>query len=430
MARYIEEHALLAPRQKVTVALSGGADSVCLLLLLHEMGFGIEAAHCNFHLRGQESDRDQRFAEDLCTRLGIQLHIKHFDTTAEARRSGQSIEMAARELRYRWFATLGHTIAIAHHRDDNVETMLLNLVRGTGLRGLCGIQPRAEIHGAQVVRPLLCISRQQILAYLANHNCTYVTDSTNLETVARRNIIRLKVLPLLAELNPSIADTLQQDMTRLGESQRLVDEAILYHASRAMNADGSISIDYIDSCPAPLTLLHHLLSPYGFNAQEVYHDRHGRDGAVHTTLSHRLLRHDGRLTIRPLAAAEPPAMTLPEEGTVCLPDGRQLHIAQSCAPIHVARSASTATLDLDSLALPLTLRPAKRGDRFRPFGMKGTKLVSDYLTDLHLSLFDKEDQCVVADAKGDIVWLVGRRIAQNAAITPHTRRALTLRIAD
>ena len=181
VAEYITEHRLLAPQQEVVVALSGGADSVALLLVLHHLGFKVQAAHCNFHLRGTESDRDQHFVEALCSRLNITLNTTHCDTQAEAGATGESIEMAARTLRYKWFATLRRTIAIAHHRDDNNETLMINLIRGTGLRGLTGIQPRANIMGTEVVRPLLCVSRDDITTYLARHDQAYVTESTNME---------------------------------------------------------------------------------------------------------------------------------------------------------------------------------------------------------------------------------------------------------
>ena len=202
---YINKHKLLETSNLYLAALSGGADSVALLLLLKEGGFNVHAAHCNFRLRGAESDRDEAFCVELCRQQGVELHRAHFDTREYAAVHKVSIEMAARELRYRWFSQLREDIGasgvcVAHHRDDSVETVLLNLVRGTGLRGLTGIQPR----NGDVLRPLLCVSRAEIEQYLTDRGQGYVTDSTNLEADVMRNKIRLQLIPLLKTLNPSV----------------------------------------------------------------------------------------------------------------------------------------------------------------------------------------------------------------------------------
>ena len=198
------------------IALSGGADSVALLLMMHERGEAEAAAHCNFHLRGEESNRDEQFVRDLCQKLGVRLFVKHFNTEEEAQRTGESIEMAARRLRYDWFEALRKAhgfsnVAVAHHRDDNAETILLNLVRGTGLRGLTGME--SERPG--VVRPLLNLSRRDILNYLQARHQPFVTDSTNADTHFRRNKLRHEVLPLLAEMNPNVVRTLNDMGERL-----------------------------------------------------------------------------------------------------------------------------------------------------------------------------------------------------------------------
>ena len=215
----IREHQLVEPDDKILVALSGGADSVALLLVLLQAGFHCEAAHCNFHLRGKESDRDEKFVRDLCRSQSIRLHTKDFDTMAYAREKGISIEMAARELRYGYFEELRtdwrfDKIAVAHHRDDNVETLLLHLVRGTGLKGLTGMRYR----NGYVIRPMLDTSREEIERYLAGEGQSYVTDSTNLETEAVRNKIRLEFLPMMKTVNPSILDTLQDTIRHVEDA--------------------------------------------------------------------------------------------------------------------------------------------------------------------------------------------------------------------
>ena len=209
VAQYIEKEKLFCLNDKVLVTLSGGADSVALLRLLLSMGYTCEAAHCNFHLRDKESDRDEAFVRRLCHESGVLLHIEHFDTIQYAAKKHISIEMAARELRYEWFETLrkqreASVIATAHHKDDSVETVLLNLIRGTGINGLLGIRPR----NGNIVRPLLCLSREEIIAYLQYIDQDYVTDSTNLLDEYTRNKIRLNLLPLMKEINPSVKESI------------------------------------------------------------------------------------------------------------------------------------------------------------------------------------------------------------------------------
>ena len=209
--KYIEEKQLFTLHDKVLVALSGGADSVALLRVLLVLGYHCEAAHCNFHLRGEESDRDERFVNELCKGLGVALHVTHFDTVTYASRHHVSIEMAAREMRYDWFEQLrkergGAVIAVAHHRDDSGETFLLNLIRGAGINGLKGISP----HNGCIVRPLLEVSRQDILDYLRCLGHGYATDSTNLQDEYIRNKIRLNILPMLRELNHSVREIIAE----------------------------------------------------------------------------------------------------------------------------------------------------------------------------------------------------------------------------
>ena len=207
--KYIAKHNLLTKEKSVLVALSGGADSVALLVALLKLEYRIEAVHCNFHLRGEESNRDETFVRELCQRRGVKLHVIEFDTTQYAKEKGISIEMAARELRYDAFEKLrketgAGAIAVAHHMDDSAETILLNLVRGTGIKGLHGIQPK----NGYIVRPLLCVGREEIIDYLKWRNEQFVTDSTNLTSDYTRNKIRLEIIPKLAEINPSIKENL------------------------------------------------------------------------------------------------------------------------------------------------------------------------------------------------------------------------------
>ncbi len=417
----------------VLVALSGGADSVALALALCELGFRVEAAHCNFHLRGPESDRDEAFVKTFCEERGLPLHLRHFDTEAEARRRGVSIEMAARDLRYAFFAGIreavgAEAVAVAHHRDDNAETLLLNLIRGAGLRGLTGMAWR----NGDVVRPLLDVSREEIEAALAAAGQTYVTDSTNSETIYRRNKIRHELLPLLRTLNPAISQTLVATAGRLAEAEALYDFAVgaLRERIALPRRDGGLDIDIetLNAAPAPATLLHELLTPFGFTAAaaaDVFSALDGRTGAVFESAESLAVLDRGWLRVarRPAEVS----LTLPEEGGVALPDGSRLTLQR--LPRHelpaIPHEKAVACLDAEALCGKLLLRRPEAGDRFTPFGMTGSKLVSDYLTDRKRSALDKLSSLVVCDAAG-IVWLVDERPASRCAVTPATRHVLLL----
>ena len=225
--QFIEHQELLQKGDRILVALSGGADSVALLRVLLQLGYTCEAAHCNFHLRGEESNRDETFVRNLCQQLNIQLHVQHFDTTSYAKANGISIEMAARNLRYNWFEELRQEtgcqwIAVAHHQDDSIETFLLNLIRGTGIKGLRGIQPK----NGYVVRPLLCVNREEILDYLQHLGQPFVNDSTNQQHDYTRNKIRLDLLPLLETINPSIRESLLQTANHLNEVHLIYNKSV------------------------------------------------------------------------------------------------------------------------------------------------------------------------------------------------------------
>lgn len=236
VADFIAKHQLLSPSGLHLVALSGGADSVALLRILRDLGYRIEAAHCNFHLRGAESDRDEQFVKDLCNSLKITLHLIHFDTAGYSSLHQVSIEMAARELCYGFFRQLcqdigAETVCVAHHRDDAVETFLMNLLRGSGIHGLTGIRPKNGL----VVRPLLGVGRQEIVDYLHSIGQDYVTDSTNLHDDVLRNKLRLNVLPLLKDINPSAAENIDKTARFLQETEK-----ILIHSCRLHYSDSSV----------------------------------------------------------------------------------------------------------------------------------------------------------------------------------------------
>lgn len=419
---YIKKHKLLSLSDLYIVALSGGADSVALLLLLDEMGYKVHALHCNFHLRGEESDRDERFCEDLCLKKNIPFHRIHFDTLMYAETHKMSVEMAARELRYRYFEQLrkdigAEGICVAHHQDDTVETVLLNLVRGTGLRGLTGIQPR---NGA-ILRPLLCVTRTEIEAYLATKQQDYVTDSTNLETDFVRNKIRLQVVPLLRQLNPAVSENIVRTAEHLTEAQKVLDAVVdTYKGSNQLDL---CALQQVGSAEY---IVFEWLKQYGFNGSQVQQVISAETGSIFSSpTGYEVLKDRGRLLVEPTIMAFTP-IRIPEEGTYVLPDDRRLNVRRSNP--FVSKDSHEATLDARQVRFPLTVRRVEEGDWMIPYGMTGRKLLSDLMTDLKMSLFDRRRQLVVVDAQGAVVWAVGLRTDHRCRVTDATQEVIAIRI--
>ena len=419
----IEEKALFTLQDKVLVALSGGADSVALLRVLLSLGYTCECMHCNFHLRGEESDRDEAFVKALCEEYSVQLHVTHFDTETYAKEHHQSIEMAARELRYAWFHQLkeerkASVIAVAHHRDDSVETFLLNLMRGTGIDGLKGI----PVRNGYVVRPLSQESREDILDYLKAIHQDYVTDSTNLQDQYVRNKIRLNILPLMKEINPSVMESIQNTSFRLSEVASIYHQGIDYRLNQIVkkNSDDFMQVSIADVLNdiAPNALLHELLSPLGFNSEQVrdvYRSlEHSQSGKRFLSKEWELIRDREDLLLHRIKQEETAPELIVEE-------------IEYTPDLIIPRDKHIACMDADKVEMPLTIRKWQVGDKFVPFGMTGKKKVSDYLTDRKMSLYQKDNQYVVCS--GDhIVWIVNERNDNRFRITPHTKRVLLIQI--
>lgn len=433
--RFIGQHSLLKPDGHYIVALSGGADSVALLLVLCALGYKTEAAHCNFHLRGEESNRDEAFCKDLCSRLGIPFHLIHFDTSAYATLHKVSIEMAARDLRYGYFAQLSDDlqadgVCVAHHKDDSVETVLINLIRGTGINGLTGIKPRNGL----ILRPLLCVGRKDILDYLQEKQQPFVTDSSNLIANVVRNKIRLQVLPLLQTISPGAVEGIATTASHLAEANKML-QCVCQDKRLMQTADNKLTkIDKqtLMEKACPEFVLHSLLSPYGFRGDIIKEIIAGRDnvGKRWMSTTHELAVDRDNLLVRPISddAEKCMSLRLPEAGTYRLTDNRKLILSISARTEDFSPSKALLciTLDADKVQFPLLLRRTSQGDRFQPFGMKGTKLVSDFLTDQKLSPFAKDEQLVLCDASDNIVWIVGLRTSDFCKTTDATSRILKI----
>lgn len=430
---YIEKQQLLSGDGPVLVGLSGGADSVALLALLVQLDYPCVALHCNFHLRGDESVRDEQFAREMARTLDVPFYKIDFDTAAYGAEHHLSIEMAARELRYNWFEEMrlrlgAQAIAVAHHRDDSVETVLMNLVRGTGIRGLGGIRPK----NGYVVRPLLAVSRSEILDWLAEQQLSYVTDSTNLSDAYTRNFIRLRVLPLLEELNPSVKASIARTADHLAETEAIYLYVVEKARRELLKEDFRIPIARLMEYPSPATILYELLKPYGFTRQvadDVFRSLTGESGKMFYSPDYRLLKDREYLLLSPVKKEEEREYTftvddIVEEvwrGPVELSFFKSVITTDFC----FRKDKHIAYFDYDKLSFPLTLRKWKEGDWFIPFGMKGRKKLSDYFSDHKFSRMDKEQTWLLCSGE-NILWIVGERSDNRFCIDKTTKSVLVV----
>lgn len=431
---YAQRHGLFSSTKGLyLVALSGGADSVALLRVMLSMGLRVHAMHCNFHLRGAESDRDERFCKTLCAKLGVELHLIHFDTTTYASLHHVSIEMAARDLRYAYFGNLARDlsadgICVAHHRDDCAETVLLNLIRGTGVHGLRGIQPR----NGNILRPLLCVGRSDIERYLTSLLQDFVTDSTNLVNDVTRNKIRLDIMPLLEKINPNIKATIARSAEHMTEAAKIIDSSI-DDSIRAIKVDSDrydvFSLDELKRQPSPEYVLFSLLNGYGLtplqinNVHDVVSKQTACSGKTWKSGTHEVLLDRGLLVVAALPKESFKTMRIPETGTYIInADGQKLRVEKVTynGALPLGDGHSFVCVDAGKAEFPLVLRLAATGDRFVPFGMNCSKLVSDFLTDRKRNLFDKRTQLVLTAHDNRVVWVVNERIDNRCRVTSQT----------
>ncbi len=423
--RFAAAHGLL-DGGRVLVTLSGGADSVALLRCLLALGCDCVAAHCNFGLRGEESERDMRFADALCRRLAVKLVTVRFDVEEYKRLHKVSTEMACRELRYEWFERMRleercSAIAVAHHADDNVETLFLNLFRGTGIAGLAGIQPR----NGCIVRPLLCVGRADVEAYLRALGQEFVTDSTNLESDFSRNKIRNVILPEIEKYFPAAKKGVVHTLDNLaGDFSVWRDAVSAFEASAVYTAADGVHISRakLDACPSPVTCLRPVISRYGFNADQVA-DIVAADRVGALFDAGEWIAEVGReeIVVMPKDAQdEAVEFTL---GDAACPEFLHFEVVDNVPDFEFDKSGKRAYFDADEVGCVFTLRHWRTGDRFRPFGMKGSKKISDYFNDHKFSLAQKRAAWIL-EAEGRVLWIVGERASRDCQVMPITRRIL------
>lgn len=429
--RYIDENDLMPVNATVIVGLSGGRDSMALLSVLTGLGYNCIAAHCNFHLRGEESDRDEKFVTDYCAGQNIKLVKVSFDTFSYMEEKSISLEMAARELRYNWFEKMkeehaAHYIAVAHHRDDSVETVLINLMRGTGIRGLTGIPPK----NGYIVRPLLCLSREEITEYLSVHKIHYVEDSTNTEDQYTRNKLRLNIIPLMEEINPSFKNSVSRTSAILSEVERIYTSVVKEEVDRLFDGE-KIDIPKLKESENVKAILFEILHPYGFNADtilNIYNSLNALSGKCFYSSTFCLLKDRNFFILSPLSDKAVLKYVISEdENNIAKPLKLNLKTIAVDNNFTIVKDKNILYADKSLVRFPLYIRKWEQGDKFYPFGMKGRKKkVSDYFTDRKKNLLEKENTWLLCDSDNQIIWIIGERTDDRFKITDKTTQILII----
>ena len=431
---FVVQHQLFTPSDNILVAVSGGIDSMVLWRLFEEAGYPYAVVHCNFQLRGDDSDRDEALVREQACRMGIQIYVRRFDTLEYAGSSGISIEMAARELRYQWFEEIRSAknfsyLATAHQRDDLLETFFINLVRKTGIRGLSGFREKS----GKLVRPLLFAYRKEIETWAKENNIDFRQDRTNDETIFQRNFIRHQIIPQLEKLNPAFRVNLAATITNLRETEDFYQTEIDRQIRKISNSDSDhpeIFISQLMKLPHPRQVLFEWMCRYNFSSvmvETLFFNLGRETGRQYYSKTHRLVTDRNKLIIT----------LLPED------TGRIYYIEEEdhelTEPVHLAlekrdahgfeliRDPRCACLDTGKLTFPLIVRKWQAGEYFQPLGMSGFKKISDFFVDEKLSIPEKEQTWIIYSSN-KVVWIIGQRLDNRFRVTPDTREVLVIRL--
>ncbi|KAA3621573.1 MAG: tRNA lysidine(34) synthetase TilS [Bacteroidetes bacterium] len=428
---FIEENSLFTQKDKILLAVSGGVDSVVMAHLFKRAGYDAAIAHCNFMLRGAESDIDEDFCRQLGKKLDLPFLSVSFNTRKIAKQRSISIQMAARELRYEWFeevcVMLGYDcVATAHHMNDSVETFFVNLIRGCGIRGLHGI----PVKNANRVRPLLFATRKEIEEYAAIYQIKFRFDASNEETKYLRNKIRHELVPKLKEINPLSEKSVFSTTKRIREAEQLFDFAIDQFRNKILASSGKksvLNLIELKAAPGTATLLFELLKDKGLHADQAQMILEANTGAVFRSTTHRFLVDRDNLVVEPVPDGHNATEFSIEMGeNLIVFDQGEVQIERKEDTTDKFPSTSYQVfVDESELIFPLTIRSWNPGDAFQPLGMKGkTKKLKDYFTDSKLSLFEKEKVRILVNNDGKIIWVMGHRLDDRFKIAPTTRSYL------
>ncbi len=433
--RTIGEGQLIHPEQKVLLAVSGGIDSMVLLHLFEKSGLDYGVAHCNFSLRGDESDGDEDFVRDVVLKNGTPAFFERFNTREYAQLKGISIEMAARELRYTFFEQVRAEneydwIATAHHQDDVIETFFLNLSRKTGIKGLSGIKEKS----GGLIRPLLFADREMIEQYAAENYLDYREDSSNGEMVFQRNFLRHKILPLFTELNPAFKKNMLASITNLKDAEHVYSNALQLEKLKVLRNENngvSVNIQQLEAATYPKILLHEILSEYNFNAtvvDEVYQSLNSLSGKQFYSPTHRAVKDRATLFVSKRKQETEERVYYIEKDDLELFEPLDLLVEHvDIAHFELEKNNKTASIDADKIEFPLLLRKWKQGDYFQPLGMTGMKKVSDFFIDRKIPLYQKENTWLLCSGK-KIVWIVGLRLDERFKVSSSTQQVVKIKI--
>ncbi len=418
--------------EKLLLTVSGGIDSVILTHLLHQKNYDISIAHCNFNLRGKESDLDETFVKQLANKLTIPFYTISFKTKTYAKNNKLSTQMAARKLRYAWFEEIRSennldTILTAHHADDVLETFLINLTRGTGLEGLTGIP---AING-NIIRPFLNISREEIETYAQENNIKWSEDLSNASTKYFRNKIRHQVVPILKELNPNLLDTFKNTLNNLKGSQQLIDETVRNNSEKMLSTNGNIlqfNIEEIKKLSAQKTYLFEILKTYNFTEwNDILNLLNAQSGKQVFSKTHRLIKDREYLLLdKIIENNSPSSYTIKNFSSNLSTEDFTLMFELDKKPTSKNNSKTEVCIDFDKIKFPLTLRKWQHGDYFYPAGMKGKKKLSNFFNDEKMSILDKEKAWLLTNSKNEIIWIVGKRLDNRFKVNSTTEKFIQI----
>lgn len=436
--KYKEENLLFSDDETILLAISGGIDSMVLCDLFLKSSYKFAIAHCNFQLRGEESFRDENFVTNYCNKNNITLHKIRFDTYKHMDIEGISLQMAARDLRYRWFEDLLQEnnykyLATGHHGDDSIETFLINIIRGTGIAGLHGIQHKIN----NIIHPLLFTNREEISAYAKKNNIEFVEDSTNSSTKYTRNKIRHELIPLIKEISPNFQRTILKEIERFKETEQ-VFRTVIDQAKQEIfafeNDRINISIEKIKNLNPQRIYLYEFLNEYNFNEstinsilESIYEKSSGKQFFSET---HRIVKDREYLIMTQNNIINNNEYHISDNLTsIKFPLSLEMEFLKDLSFIKIPKTKDIAMLDADKLEFPLILRKWKKGDYFYPYGLKGEKKISEFYKNLKYSIVDKENQWLLC-SNDDIVWVIGQRIDDRYKITNKTKTIYRIELSE
>lgn len=431
----ILKNQLFSKKDSLLLAISGGIDSVVLAHLLKTTGFKFALAHCNFNLRGKDSKEDEIFCKDLAKQLGVKFYCEYFDTKTYSKTNKVSIQMAARELRYAWFNKLikknkfDHLIT-AHHANDVIETIFINLCRGTGIKGLKGIPEKT----GNIVRPLLNFTKEEINSFAKKEKIKFRLDKSNLEDKYERNLLRLEVIPKLKKLHPALEQTFLNNISNFKSEAEIVNDFLAEKTKQLISEKGEqvlIDKNKLKKEKHLSTILYYILETFGFNGSQINDIKtnlteKGEVGKLFFAFNYTLTIDRDFIFIKPGVNQNPEAVTIHSFDEL----KRSGHLKLKKLSKFERTNKNELIIEKNKLIFPLNIRAKRTGDKFRPFGMKGFKLISDFLKDQKLNAFEKEKCLILENGNGEIIWVIGYRSDDRYKVTGDNNELLKITVIE